>query len=439
MPQRAKELSAIAVKRLTDVGFYFLGGVPGFALKVQKNSASYVLRYTNAFGTKRDIFIGPRSLLTLSQARAIAMDLKAKILAGRDPLAEKKKEKQQIREEKVRQQIPTFEKVARDWLKDRANNGFFRNNPRGEARTLNVLKRHLFPKLGNKPIDKITPEMIRDVIGPLWETITNTAQKALTYLRQIFNWAIALRIRSDRENPADIKSALGVLMEPQQRNRKEKENHAAISVEDLPDFFASLEKLQGISAKACQFAILTASRSQAVRLATWDEFDLKNKIWTIPLEHDKMKQAKRDRTVLLSDEAINLLKSLPKYTGQTKVFLSSRMQTMSDMTLSMVFRRLHKKQKEVDGIGWIDKEKSNRTGRDCIVTPHGCARATFRTWAKDDLIGNNKRFDQEAVELCLLHSKKDAYNGAYDRARLLSERKKIMDAWGKYCYSGLNR
>lgn len=52
MPQRAKELSALAVKRLTEVGFYFLGGVPGFALKVQKNSASYVLRYSDAYGKK---------------------------------------------------------------------------------------------------------------------------------------------------------------------------------------------------------------------------------------------------------------------------------------------------------------------------------------------------------------------------------------------------
>lgn len=187
--------------------------------------------------------------------------------------------------------------------------------------------------------------MIRDIIGPLWETKTNTAQKALTYLRQIFNWSIALRIREDRENPADLRSALGVLLEPQKRNRREKENHAAISVEELPALYAALDKLQGTSPRACQFAILTASRSKAVRLATWDEFDLDNKTWNIPLEHDKMKQAKRDRTILLSDEAVQLLKDLPRYTGQTKVFLSNQMQTLSDMTMSMVLRRLHKKQK----------------------------------------------------------------------------------------------
>lgn len=437
MSRRTKELSALAVKRLTEVGFYFLGGVPGFALKVQKKTSSYVLRYTDNYGKKRDVFIGPRSALSLSQARGIALELKAKILAGIDPLEEKRQAKQKIKEEKKRKQSQNFEKVANNWLKDRARNGFFRNNPEGEIRTFWVLNRHVFPKLGSEPIDAITPEMIRDIIGPLWETKTNTAQKALTYLRQIFNWAIALRIRTDRENPADLRSALGVLLEPQKRNRREKENHAAVSVEELPYLYAALDKLQGASPRACQFAILTASRSKAVRLATWDEFDLENKTWTIPLEHDKMKQAKRDRTILLSDEAIQLLKELPRYTGQTKVFLSNQMQTLSDMTMTMVLRRLHKKQKSIDGIGWIDKEKTRRTGKDCIITTHGCARATFRTWAKDDTIGNNKNFDQEAVELCLLHSKKDAYNGAYDRARLLSERRKIMDAWGKYCLSAI--
>ncbi len=73
-----------------------------------------------------------------------------------------------------------------------------------------------------------------------------------------------------------------------------------------------------------------------------------------------MKQAKRDRTILLSDEAVQLLKDLPRYTGQTKVFLSNQMQTLSDMTMSMVLRRLHKKQKNIDGIGWIDKRKKAR-------------------------------------------------------------------------------
>ncbi len=41
-----------------------------------------------------------------------------------------------------------------------------------------------------------------------------------------------------------------------------------------------------------------------MRLVAWEQFDLEDKTWTILLEHGKMKQAKRDGTILLSDEAV---------------------------------------------------------------------------------------------------------------------------------------
>ncbi|MBR6001169.1 MAG: hypothetical protein IK089_07960, partial [Oxalobacter sp.] len=88
-----------------------------------------------------------------------------------------------------------------------------------------------------------------------------------------------------------------------------------------------------------------------------------------------------------------------------------------------------------DHIGWIDPEESEKRGEPCRITLHGTARSTFRTWAKDDVLGNNRKFDQEAVELCLLHSKNDAYQGAYDRARFIKERREIMQCWADYALS----
>ena len=89
MPKRIKALSPLEVKRLKKVGFYFLGGVPGFALKIQKNSSSYVLRYKDEMGKSHDCFIGTREVLTLAQAREQAIKLKAQIINGIDPLEEK--------------------------------------------------------------------------------------------------------------------------------------------------------------------------------------------------------------------------------------------------------------------------------------------------------------------------------------------------------------
>ncbi len=91
-----------------------------------------------------------------------------------------------------------------------------------------------------------------------------------------------------------------------------------------------------------------------------------------------------------------------------------------------------------DGRGWVDPHIKNSDGQPSVITLHGTARASFRTWAKSDELGNNRRFDQEAVELCLLHAKKDIYRGAYDRANLEKERRQIMAAWGEYCFSQRN-
>ena len=278
------------------------------------------------------------------------MGLKAKIDLGQDPIKERKEKRDLAHLTKEAKTFPSFEKVAIDWLNDRNKNGFFRNNAK-DLKKHCLFKKHVSPKISRKSINSITPEVVHDLIAPLWETKTNTAKKILTYLGQIFNWSIALRIRDDRENPTDLHSALGVLLEPSRRNKKESENHAAISVDEMPLLYAELDAMQSVSARALQFAFLTASRSKAVRSANWDEFDLDNALWIILVEHDKMKQRKRGRTIVLSRQAVELIKGLPRYSGQQRVFLSNQMNTLSDMTLSMHLRRMLRRKKTDDNLG----------------------------------------------------------------------------------------
>lgn len=97
---------------------------------------------------------------------------------------------------------------------------------------------------------------------------------------------------------------------------------------------------------------------------------------------------------------------------------------------------MHQKQLALDKTGWIDPAKSKREGKPCIITAHGTARSGFRTWSKDDQLGNNRKYDQEAAELCLFHNKtSDEFHGAYDRSALATERRLLMNDWGKFCFS----
>ena len=196
----------------------------------------------------------------------------------------------------------------------------------------------------------------------------------------------------------------------------------------------TIYQYESISARATAVAILTATRLQAVRMAAWSEFNLEKGTWTIPASHDKIKKAGRDRTIFLSRQVIDLLRTTPRFVRSQLVF-SNNGRMMSNMALSEFIEGLHEKKYQEDRIGWIDPMESERRGEACRITLHGTARSTFRTWAKDDVLGNNRRFDQEAVELCLLHSKNDAYQGAYDRARLVNERREIMQCWADYALS----
>ncbi len=48
---------------------------------------------------------------------------------------------------------------------------------------------------------------------------------------------------------------------------------------------ANLRKNASTSAKALEFLILTGVRSGSVRMATWDEIDFEEEVWTIPAAH----------------------------------------------------------------------------------------------------------------------------------------------------------
>ena len=59
---------------------------------------------------------------------------------------------------------------------------------------------------------------------------------------------------------------------------------------------------------------------------------------------------------------------------------------------------------------------------------HGM-RSTFRDWAQE----NN--FDRILAEKALMHATGNAVEQAYQRSDLLEQRRSMMEAWAKFCYS----
>jgi integrase len=318
MSKLAKPLTAVELRSLPDKSCVAVGVVSGLYARKRDERIYFFLRYS-VNGIRRDFGIGSYPQLSLSQARIKAAEVRAMIENGEDPsklrLAKRpvKIASEEVSQEVKRKADRTFEALGRKWVETRSLNGFWVHNKKGEIETLRVLELHVFPYLGKKDIDDITPEDVCETLSHIWQSKCHTARKAKTYIHKVFQWAIALRMRTNRENPAAMGGALGVLIEPLQKRKKAKSNFAAADVAEIPQLFKDMKEYISISARACEFAILTAARSQAVRLAQWDEFDLKQGLWTIPIEHDKIKIPNRDRTICLSTQAIELLNSLPRY------------------------------------------------------------------------------------------------------------------------------
>lgn len=441
MPCSSKVLP-VSVIKATPVGKTIaVGGVTGLYFRKTKYQSLFLLRFKDQTG-RHDLSIGTYPEMSLAEARDKAADLRRRISQGEDVLGERRELREQAAREKEEALVKTskspkltFAAIATDWVNERARFNYWAHDDSGELRTMRILEMHVFPYIGSKNINDITPEDVFNVLSKIWTAKFSTASKAKTYIFKVFQWAMAKKLCQSRENPADSRYSLGVLMEPLQRHAQKRTHFAACSFVEIPQFFVQSARYGSISARACEFAILTCARSQAVRMACWDEIDFEKRIWTIPLSHDKIKLDGRDRRIFLSDQAIELLRSLPRFPGSNVIFPNQRGHALSDAALTMFLRGMHEARFARDGRGWVDPHEKNSKGEPAVITLHGTARATFRTWAKDDVSGNNRRFDQEAVELCLLHAKNDMYRGAYDRSRLDRERQLIMTTWGAYCVS----
>lgn len=116
-------------------------------------------------------------------------------------------------------------------------------------------------------------------------------------------------------------------------------NFPALPWLQMPALMAELRQREGVSARALEFAILTAARSGEVRGARWDEVDLTRRLWTVPGERMK---ARGEHCVPLSDAVIALLRGLPNQDGL--LFPGQKNQPLSDMRLSAVLRRMGRKE-----------------------------------------------------------------------------------------------
>lgn len=438
MPRIKKALTVKEVNALPD-GRHAVGGVKGLTVEKRDGKITrYRLRYSKGGSERVTTYL---STYTLSEVRKKAAADLALYESGTSPQevrAKKKEEKaaeEREAEKRAESERMTFSHCAKGFISLYAQTV---SKSANKARLV-ALAKHLAPVLGDKPIDAIMVQDVAAALEPIWVSKPNAAQKAYTLAHQVFNYAIAKELTELKSNPADLNGPLGVLLKP--LARPPKENYPSLPFADIQAFIRDPLATPSASAYALFFAILTASRNSEVRLAEWKEFDLDNGVWTIPEEHQKTKDKafERNRTKVLSAQAIDFLKHLPRigplvFIKRQDVGLN---EPLSDMAMTGVIKALHEKKIQKDGLGWIDPNSIKReTGEKRRVTPHGF-RATFRSWVESEEWKNYPKA-QEAAERMLLHEKKDNLNGAYRRYGYDPEQKEVAQAWADYCLKGID-
>lgn len=401
MGRKAFELGAMKVSNLTEKGLHFVGGVAGLALQVKPSqdgktvSRSWVLRVTIA-GKRRDMGLGGYPDVTLAGAREKARKMRDMVDSGIDPIQERRIAKSKLAAELAKS--ITFMQAAESFLKDKSPEW---KNAKHAAQWGATLEQYAYPVIGKMFVRDIELAHILNILRPIWTTKTETASRLRGRIDNVLDWATVHGYRTG-PSPARWKGHLDKLLAKPSKTAKV-EHHAAVPYQQINEFITDLRDKDGMSARALEFTILTAARSGEIRGATWNEFDLKAGIWTIP--EGRMKAGKEHR-IPLSSRALALLASLPRLDGADVVFGSPRGGKLSDMSLTAVMRRMGMRE-----------------------TVHGF-RSTFRDWA-----GETTGYPREVIEHALAHQLKDKAEAAYARGTLFEKRRRLMHEWAEYCYT----
>lgn len=389
------KLTAVAVRAaLANPGTYQDGD--GLFLKVDKRGGASWLVRLQRDGKRRDIGLGSAKLLTLAEARDKAGEIRKAIkIEKRDVLAERKDE--------VAAKV-TFSEAAKLYHKE--NKAGWKSEVYARQ-WLASLENYAFPKLGNLPTGGIAAADIISVLTPIWQAIPETGRQVRNRICAVLDYAHAKGWRSSEapSGSGSLKAGRGL-----PRQVKERENRRAMPYVAVPAFIVALQRKPSFGRLALELLILTGVRSQEVRRATWAEFDLHARLWTIPAGHMKRGKA---HIVPLSDAALAVLAKAAalKLAGTEIVFPGSGGNPMSDMTLLKVLR---------------DASEPYHV--------HGF-RSALTDWAA------NEGFPDAVVEAALAHKTPDAVQAAYRRTTYLGTasqpgaRVELMAVWGRYCAS----
>lgn len=377
---------------------YKLADAQGLYLQVMPNGSKYWRWKYRFVGKEKCLALGVYPEVSLLEAREKKANNRKLLADFKDPSTARK----ELKHAAVTNAATTFELVTREW---HAHN----KEKWSELHSKYILHRiemNVFPALGSLPIADIKAIQVLKAMQKIEDRgAHDVAKRCLQYCGQIFRYAVITE-RAEHDPTSALKKVL----------RPGKKGHfASFEVEELPSFLATLSRndarLFVQTRRAIELLMLTFVRTGELIKSKWSEFDIEEKQWLIPAERMKMKRA---HIVPLSDQACQLLKEQFELTGKWEWVFPNQAHPrkhMSNMTILKALERMGYKGK---------------------MTGHGF-RALAMSTIKEKL-----GYRHEVIDRQLAHAHKNQIDAAYDRAKFLTDRRRMMQEWANYI-DGLKR
>lgn len=269
----------------------------GFGVRLTPTGRAYIVQ-GRVKGKSRRFSLGRHGVITLQEARKKATQELAKMIAGKDPVIEKKRE--QVFALTLRQ-------ITQDYLNDRRD---LKESSRAD------IHKHLnnaFSSWADKPAIEITRDKVVTRFRELTERGPAQANQAFRNLRAIINYARAA-YRPDNK-PMLIENPVSVLSDAKLWN-KIRPRSGRIPTEKIGlawNTLQAIRKSQGettiayTSADAVSFLLLTGARWSEMAELTKDRINLDEGWWFVPDTKNR-----KAITFPLSDLAIDILKNRPE-------------------------------------------------------------------------------------------------------------------------------
>lgn len=380
------------MKRLTDKAVaalkpkherYEIWEGNGFGVRVTpRGTKSWVFVYHH-LGRARRMTLGTYPGIGLAEAHVRLAEARKRLEKGADPGSAL------VAERQAERTAETVSELVAEYLDKHAS------KKRSGAEDARIMNKDVLPAWGRRKAKDITR---RDVIALLDSIVERgapiQANRTLAAVRKMFNWAISRDLVP--ANPCRLVNA------PAKENRRDR----VLSPSEIADLWHGLDtvRMSETIRLTLKLQLVTAQRKGEVIGAEWTEFDLGEKVWTIPPEKSKNGMAHR---IPLSSLALDLLDSIKANAADSRWLCPSP-----------------RGDKPVTGPAVDHALRNNRdTLKLSDVTPHDLRRSAASHMTSMGI--------SRLVVGKILNHIEPGVTSVYDRHSYDQEKRQALEAWGR--------